>query len=156
MIFRQMFWYKVFSQLNFFDLAWVSLGESKLHFEDEHICHSMLFWFPIFRHVGFLKSYVLCFPIRITLCFYFEFHNFRFLTFVISEVLYFELKKCQSCYFLFSTFGYGKLKNLDFVKVVWCFKFYSLSSYYFHVISCYTKSILILNSVCIFLLLVCI
>ena len=124
------------------------MGESKLHFEDEHIYRFMLFRFPSFRHVRFSKSYLLCFPIRSTLCSNLGFANFRFSTFGISKVLYFELKKCQSCYFRFSTFVYGKLKNLDFVKVVWCFMFY-YCSYYFRIISCYAKSILILNSVCV-------
>ena len=135
--------------MKFSYLAWVRLGESKLHFEDEHICPSMLFWFPIFRHVGFPKSYVLSFPIRSTLCSDFGFLNFRFLTFGISKALYFELKKCRSCYFQFSMFGYGKLKNLDFVKVVWCFRLYSHCLYYFRVMSFCSKSILILNSLCV-------
>ena len=135
--------------MNFSDLAWVSLGESKLHFEDEHICHSMLFRFGIFQPIGFLKSYLPCFPIRSIVCPDLGFANFWFSTFGISEVLYFELKKCRSFYFQFLTFDYGKLKNLDFVKVVWCFRLYFHRSYYFHVISSYAKSILIVNLLCI-------
>ena len=116
-----MFRYNFFSQLNFSDLACVSLGEWKLHFEDEHLCRFMLFWFPIFRHVGFSKSYLLCFPIRSTLCSNLGFANFWFSTFGISKVLYFELKKCRNCYFRFSTFSCGKLKNLDFfMPTIFC------------------------------------
>ena len=107
------------------------------------------FLFVTFRYVEFVCVQIRNCAHSYVICSDFLFAKIQFATFQISKVLYFQIKKCQSFYFWFSTSGYQKLKNLDFLKVIWCFKIYFDCSYSFRVTSFSAKSILILNLLCV-------